>query len=224
MEAPGVEPGSEDALERASTCVADSLVFVAPGGCRRPTGATSQPFVSPLGRLTLPRGQPDCRRCFLRSRRKPRSTVAGLSRRPWQMRYRSQLLGCPFLRGHGRHDTQLEPHHPRRNRFAPLSKNRWRNRDAAGATINMVCTSVDVKGQEPPQRYRGDFENARSRTPQAANPAGHERVGGWAIGTTKSLQSLARHQNRARVPGAARMAPVPMHQYVIENTKTPVPA
>jgi hypothetical protein len=30
---------------------------------------------------------------------------------------------CPFLRGLGRHDARLERQHPRRNRYAPLSKN-----------------------------------------------------------------------------------------------------
>ncbi len=43
-----------------------------------------------------------------------------------QQRYRSQLQECPFLRGLGRHDTQLEPRHPRRNQFAPLSQNKSR--------------------------------------------------------------------------------------------------
>src|ERR1044071_6411375 len=32
-------------------------------------------------------------------------------------------LVCPFLRGLGRHDARPERQHPRRNRYAPLSKN-----------------------------------------------------------------------------------------------------
>ena len=42
MEAPRVELGSEDASERASTCVAGNLGFAMTDGCRRPSGMASQ--------------------------------------------------------------------------------------------------------------------------------------------------------------------------------------
>lgn len=58
---------------------------------------------------------------------------------PGQQRYRSQLQVCPFLRGHGLHDTQLEHRHPRRNRIAPLSKN------TAKASLTMVSPVAPVK-------------------------------------------------------------------------------
>ena len=61
---------------------------------------------------------------FLSYRRKLRApSLPGFIRPREQRRCRSQLQGCPFLRGHGRHDAQLGRRRPRRNRFAPLSEN-----------------------------------------------------------------------------------------------------
>ena len=42
VEAPGVEPGSEEESELASTCVSNNLIFAHAGGCWRPTAWASQ--------------------------------------------------------------------------------------------------------------------------------------------------------------------------------------
>jgi hypothetical protein len=71
---------------------------------------------------------------FRSYRRKPRTpSLPGFIRQREQQRYRSQLQVCPFLRGHGRHDARSEHQHPRRNRYAPLSKtNRRRGAGSRG--------------------------------------------------------------------------------------------
>ena len=59
VEAPGVEPGSEDALKGASTRVACSFDFAARADERQPARVASPPFVSPGDRWSLSPGQSD---------------------------------------------------------------------------------------------------------------------------------------------------------------------
>lgn len=59
VEAPGVEPGSENASERATTRVAILFGFDPGGGGWRPSAGASPSCVSPADRQTLSAGQPD---------------------------------------------------------------------------------------------------------------------------------------------------------------------
>src|SRR5690606_16273357 len=83
-------------------------------------------------------------------RRKPREPSLPLIRQREQQRYRSQLQVCPFLRGHGRHDAQFELLHPRRIRYAPLSKNRHSvGRVTPAVKPRFVLSQqADVQGQK----------------------------------------------------------------------------
>jgi len=61
--------------------------------------------------------------CGYRRKLQAPSLPGFIRQREQQRRCRSQLHVCPFLRGQGRHDARLERHHPRRIRYAPMSKN-----------------------------------------------------------------------------------------------------
>ena len=118
VEAAGVEPASEDASTRTSTCVGRYLGLVLAGN-GRPASATSQRCLD-LHLLTGQEVQPDCVGVSWLQTEAP-STVAAWFIRPREQlrRYRSQLQGCPFLRGLGRHDARSEHRQLRRNRYAP---------------------------------------------------------------------------------------------------------
>lgn len=121
VEAAGVEPASEDASERTSTRVG-TLFRVSSSPAAAGLRAQRADFVSTSMRQRVRRSSLIV--SVLPSyRRKPREPSLPLIRQREQQRYRSQLQVCPFLRGHGRHDARFELRHPRRIRYAPLSKN-----------------------------------------------------------------------------------------------------
>lgn len=122
VEAAGVEPASEDASERTSTRVG-TLFEVSSSPAVTGLCAQQADFVSTSMRQRVRRSSLIV--SVLRGyRRKLRElSLPGFIRQREQRRcYRSQLQVCPFLRGHGRHDARSERHHPRRNRYAPMSK------------------------------------------------------------------------------------------------------
>src|SRR5690606_30284219 len=121
VEAAGVEPASENASERTSTHVGTPFeVSRPPAAAALLAGRAEQVSTSMRQRV---RRSSLIVSVLLGYRRKLREPSLPDIRQREQQRYRSQLQICPFLRGHGRHDAQSEHQHPRRIRYAPLSKN-----------------------------------------------------------------------------------------------------
>ena len=122
VEAVGVEPTSEDASERTSTRVG-TLFEVSSSPAVTGLCAQQADFVSTSVRQRVRRSSliVSVHRGYRRKLQE--LSLPGFIRQREQRRcYRSQLQVCPFLRGHGRHDARSERHHPRRNRYAPMSK------------------------------------------------------------------------------------------------------
>lgn len=121
VEAPGVEPGSENTPLQASTCV--SLLYCL--SCRGSTRARNHPhyptLVSPSGRQARPASYPTRRRPYRPRGSGPAGRQCALFRR--LLRKHSRLRLYLFYRFYevGR-DLGMQPEltYPRRIRFAPL--------------------------------------------------------------------------------------------------------
>ena len=122
MEAAGVEPASGNAFERASTRVGTPF-RVSRSSAAADQRAQQASFVSTSMHWQVRRSSLIVS-VFCGYRRKLQTpSLPGFIRQREQQRCcHSQLQDCPFLRGLGRHDARLERPHPRRNRYAPLSK------------------------------------------------------------------------------------------------------
>ncbi len=174
VEAAGVEPASENASERTSTRVGTlfevSRLPAAAGLQAQQADEVSTSICQRVRRSSLIVA-------VLRGyRRKLREPSLPKFRRREQQRYRSQLQVCPFLRGHGRHDAQSEHRHPRRIRYAPLSKNTC-SVGLAGASVTasfsqtIRARSVDLawtsrcsrRGRACRRVLRGAGDGARRR-------------------------------------------------------------
>jgi hypothetical protein len=123
VEAAGVEPASENASRRASTRVGTPFEV-----SRSPAAADlrAQQANGILASVCWRVGRPSLIvsvSCGYRRKLQAPSLPDVIRQREQQRCYRSQLHDCPFLRGQGRHDARPERQHPRRNRYAPMSKN-----------------------------------------------------------------------------------------------------
>jgi hypothetical protein len=117
--------------------------------------SASRSCISPTERSALSVSQPDWFRLRgLQAEAHVTVVVWFLLRPREQQRCRSQLQVCPFLRGHGRHGTQLKSQHPRRNRYAPN------------------CHRPRPAGDRQRGRHDDWFPVAKQAEPSATAPAG----------------------------------------------------
>ena len=152
--------------------------------------------------------------CGYRRKLQAPSLPGFIRQREQQRRCRSQLHVCPFLRGQGRHDARLERHHPRRIRYAPMSKNR---RGLWGlAWVRSTCP-VCSESRAAAGRTLPAMAGAARRTWAAASRADLSPVGVRHLRCAEAVQHLA--AGAALASGSAARGACPGGQ----TTRTTLP-